>query len=600
MPFDLSTAKPVQGGFDPSTARPIQENVPRETAPEDVPQFGPTGEIIKPEVAPVERTMGEKLGGAGETGLSLLTGATGGTAGMIYGTFKGLADAIRSGQYGTDEGADLVEKTAMEMANKFTYEPKSEAGRTYTKATAEFLTPLQAVAPLVQEINMATAGLKGAQIPKIAKPSTARQIAQTAEQQGITPMTSDVFPPKTFVGKLGQSVTERIPVIGTGPVRATQQTQRANAVRNLLTEYGATEAAAASDDVMLQLLKKRGGLVDKYTGMKGNVISKLSEKGAVPVDKTIQAIDKEITKLQSLKTEGVSGAISILEDYKNSFQNQNLSNIELLRKQLGEQFNDPGLAGVKTTAQKSLNNIYRAVNNDMGNFIKNTGESRDFSSWKLANNRLSGMMDEMSKTTLKTVLAKGDATPETVRRMLFSQKPSDIKLLYKNLTPEGRANARTAIFQEVISKAGGIDNLSPERFLQIMKRMDKPVDVFFGPQDKKALNGLIDSLNYTKQASVAGVKPPTGAELTAFATPTGLSWLLGGDPTTGLIATGGVGLIARAYESAPVRNLLIRISETKGDIGPLVNQLNQKLTTMAAKNAEIGALAGAEVSGVQQ
>ncbi len=589
MPFDLSTAKPVtkSGKFDLSTAKPVMADVPPDT-----PYIGPDGEIaftgeIKPEQK--DRTIGEQLTGVGETALTLGTGATGGTLGMAAGTLKQMADEIRSGNFGTKEAADRIEQEAMRMAKQFTYEPRTETGQEYTKETGEALAPLQALGPMAQEIGAVTRMPKA----KTTKPTIpAKDVTQAIESQGIKAMTTDVLPPKTFAGKLGQAVTERIPLVGTGPVRAAQQEQRVKAIRNLMKNYGATEVAAASDDVMASLSNKRGKMLNKYVDMKGDVINKLSDAGAMPVNKTLKVIDSEIDKLKGMKISDVNGVISVLEDYKNAFQGQSIKNIESLRGLLGERFNDPGMAGVKSKADKVVTNIYSALRDDMGNFIEKTGGRGDFKRWAIANKRLSSMIDEVQKTTLKNVLAKGDVTPETVRRMLFSQKPSDIKLLYKNLSPEGRASARTAILQEVVGKAGGIENLTPERFLQIMKRMNKPVDVFFKTDDKKALSGLIEALNYTKQAGVAGVKPPTGAELTAFATPTGLSWLLGGDPVTGMAATAGVGLISRAYESAPIRNLLIKISQSKRDIGPLVDKLKTRLKKLSTDNPEIGVLTG--------
>ncbi len=56
--------------------------------------------------------------------------------------------------------------------------------------------------------------------------------------------------------------------------------------------------------------------------------------------------------------------------------------------------------------------------------------------------------------------------------------------------------------------------------------------------------------------------------------------MLGGNPVAGLAATGGLGVMARAYESKPVRNLLLKIAKGKGNeqkyIGQLVNILRTK------------------------
>lgn len=505
-----------------------------------------------------ERGFGDILTGVGETGLTLGTAATSGTVGQVVGTLQGLVKSIASGKFGTAEGADLVEKTANDLVQALTYEPKTEAGKEYAGAVGEALAPLEALAPMMPQAEiLGRAARRPEVIRKGAEPAERMRVAQEA---GIEPMTTDIMPPKTFVGKFAQATGERIPLAGTGDVRAAQQGQRTEAIRNVLREYGAVEAAQASDDVMASLLSKRSKDVNKYATAKSEVIQKLSDKGVVNVEKTVNTIDGEIAKLESLKTKGAKPAIDLLNDYKNSLQDQNMNNIELLRKQLGEELKAPDMASVKSTTEKAVGNIYGSLRDDMGDFIKANGDRNDFNKWMISNRRLSDMMGDLKNTTLKSTLAKGDATPELVNRMLFSQKLSDIKTLYKGLTPSGRANARSAILHQAVEKSGGIDNFSPERFGTNLKKLSKSTGVFFTGKDKQALDGLSKALEITKRGGIAGVKPTTGAELGVMATPTILSWWLGSDPATGLAATAGVGGLARIYESKPVRNALIKLA----------------------------------------
>ena len=55
-----------------------------------------------------EPTIGEEVVGAGETALTLGTGATTGAVGFIGGALKGLAEQILSGEFGTPEAADAA------------------------------------------------------------------------------------------------------------------------------------------------------------------------------------------------------------------------------------------------------------------------------------------------------------------------------------------------------------------------------------------------------------------------------------------------------------------------------------------------------------
>lgn len=415
------------------------------------------------------------------------------------------------------------------------------------------------------------AGGAGAIAPAIGKgiqlargmgtpPSAAQQAVKQAEAAGVKPMTSDVLPPRTFAGKLGQTVTERIPVVGTGGMRASQQTQRIQAVDDVLRTYGTDAIKDATENVTKQLLKKRSGDIAKYVALKGDVIEKLP--GIVPVDETISTINRELATLKGMGLKAMQPGIDLLDDFKSAFVGKDLKTIEMLRRQLGENLKDQSMASVKSNLDKAETNIYRALNKEMGDFIKATGERRDFVKWSVGNKRLAEMVGELNSTALKTALNKGQETPEMVRKLLFSQNTSDIRTLSRNLTAEGRANARTAILQDVAAKSfspeGGI---SPEKFISQMRRNQEAVDVFFKGQDKQVVDGLIKALKLTRRASEAAAKPPTGAELTAFATPTVLTWLLG-TPMTGAAATATIGGMARVYESPAVRNLLLQIAKT--------------------------------------
>tara|TARA_R110000787_G_C13423570_1_gene445045 strand:+ start:1002 stop:2843 length:1842 start_codon:yes stop_codon:yes gene_type:complete len=384
-----------------------------------------------------------------------------------------------------------------------------------------------------------------------------------AERAGIRVMTSDALPPNTFASKYLQRLGEMVPGIGTGPVRAAQQTERADAVRNVLRDFGAADAATASDDVMASLLAKRGSDLTKFTGMKSQVIDGLEGAGAMDVSRTVAAIDDEIVKLTALKSDEYAPVIARLSDWKNSLPDQPITNIEVLRKQIGQSFKAPELASVRSTGEKSLTGIYGALRADMGDFIKANGQPKDFDKWKIANKNLSSMAGELKNNTLKAALSKGDMTPEAVNRLLFSTKPSDVRTLYKNLDATGRKHARSAILHEALVKAGNnIDEVSPDRFKQQLIRRSKQIGVFFSGDDLKAVEGLARALKITERAGQAAVSPATGIQAAPPIVAAVLTDMLGGFGA-GLTAGAGIGASARIYESAPVRNLLMKIPQTR-------------------------------------
>jgi hypothetical protein len=101
----------------------------------------------KPYKAP---TLGEQIIGAGETGLTLLTGGTTGLAGTVGGALSGAYEEVKSGQFGTPQAARRIEERAALGGQKYTYMPRTQAGQEQVqmlgKAGAELI-PLAPVMP---------------------------------------------------------------------------------------------------------------------------------------------------------------------------------------------------------------------------------------------------------------------------------------------------------------------------------------------------------------------------------------------------------------------------------------------------------------------
>jgi hypothetical protein len=135
-------------------------------------------------------------------------------------------------------------------------------------------------------------------------------------------------------------------------------------------------------------------------------------------------------------------------------------------------------------------------------------------------------------------------------------------MLYKSLSPQGRASARTALMARAAEKSGGIDNLSPDKFASEVKRLGAQVGIFFEGQDLQRIKGLTRVLDLTKRAGEAAAHPTTGAQL---AWPVGaavLTDVLGGAGAA-TVSAAAIGGVARLLESAPVRNILLKIPRTQ-------------------------------------
>ncbi|MFA5040002.1 MAG: hypothetical protein WC464_00010 [Bdellovibrionales bacterium] len=534
-----------------------------------------------------ERSIGEKIVGAGETALGVLGGGLAGAAGQVVGTAKGVGQTIASGELGTQKGAERVQREATQTAGEFAqpFMPRTEAGQEYLGAIGKEAAVLQYMNPMMAEAN-AIAQLAKATRPQVSvmtaparqaagkvaqaipSPKIAPSLAEGADEAvkaaqglGIDVMTSDVLRPQTFIGKSAQMASERIPLAGTGGRREAQQLQRVQAIKDVAQEFKADSALPdLESSVMADLAKTRGDEVIKYAQMKRDVFDRTSGS-PMEVPNTTIAIDNQIAKLKSLKTSELDPVVASLDDFKQSIQNQDIKSVEELRKLLGEKFKSPDLVSVRGVGDKAVSDIYGALKKDMENHIVQFGDRRDVTKWGVANKKLSIMSGELENNALKYTLKKGNVTPEVISRMLYSKNVSDSQMLYKNLSPEGRSNARSAIlgkaYQDSLDAEGKV---STAKFLTNIDKLDENAKVFFKGEDKAKLEGLKKALALTRRADEANLMTPTGQQLYPAAM-AGAAGAAGG--ITGIFGLGTIGLIARAYESAPVRNALMRLSKAK-------------------------------------
>jgi len=133
--------------------------------------------------APQQPGVMDQIVGAGETALTLGTGAVGGTLGTLAGTLQGLSQQILSGQFGTPEAVRAVEQAAAAGAQALTYQPRTQAGQEQVQAVGQVLANV--LPPVLPAIAAPGAVMQAA---RTAAPTVgaARQIAGAAGQRAAT------------------------------------------------------------------------------------------------------------------------------------------------------------------------------------------------------------------------------------------------------------------------------------------------------------------------------------------------------------------------------------------------------------------------------
>lgn len=493
-------------------------------------------------------------------------------------------EAVRAGTYGGISGfgeaapdAGFVERIPGAVAGATIGGTAGGAAQKYvTPAVTEFTERF--VAPVVQ---------------RAMTPAT-QQAIPAAEQAGIPLITSDIVKPKTWFGRWTQETLEKVPVLGTGGARSAQREAREAAITKVYDDFQA--GSPEIDDITKDFLKVRGEQIGKLTRQKTEVLNKVS---GTPVDvtDTLAVIDSGIAKYGNL--ESYQPLINKLQSFRNDLLSGDMTKIELTRKAIGDALGDDSLKPVSTELKKIVGDIYPALRQDMGRHIQKFGEAGDFAKWRSANEQLSDFATDLETSTIRRVLTKGEATPEEARALLFSRNRSDVQKLFNSLSEDGKRNARGLIIQDMVEKAGGIENLSPARFTRELKNAGKKIGVAFDPADADRLTGLLRALQFTRRADQAAVTTPTGQAL--------IPLLAGGLGGAGAYfvpgATGAAGALlstaiagARMYESKAVKNILVALSRTAPGSKAEQNVLSSLARVLSQQAGQEGGEAGQAVA----
>lgn len=397
-----------------------------------------------------------------------------------------------------------------------------------------------------------------------------------ANQNNLPLMTSDVVPPQTFTGRSAQAAAEKIPVVGTGSLRRDQQNARSQLIQDYANSFG-----QSSPDDIVQSLKNQVSKVKQAAGQRlSDVDSAMSSVGTIQPTQTLSAIDGAISNLSRLGKAADAQTISKLQSYRDELANG--ADFGLLRD-FRTQFRQD-IKGDRTSwpnkSEALVNRVYQAMTGDINKSVSDNLGPQTAYKYQQANAAYANQAQQVNNTRLKSILQKGDLTPEVANNLLFSSKPSEVKALYSSLDQNGRSSARAAVVGKAFEKSGG----SPDKFLNELNRMSSQTGILFKGEDRQYLNGVTNYLDQTRRAARAGTVTPTGQELLQFGAPTAAAADLLHNGGVGTLSFGAFGLLSRAYESKPFRSAMIRLANTpKGSTAydRHISNASQALTTIA-------------------
>lgn len=421
-------------------------------------------------------------------------------------------------------------------------------------------------------IGVAARAVKGKMSPE------AEGLLSNAKQNNVDVMTSDVIPPKNSFQRQMQQAGEQS-FAGTGQRRSLQESQRETMVGDMSQmidrEFGIYAPHVLQGEVSAGLSRAKsaqGDIINEINGMMGDA--------PVVAARSISSIDEAIQKMsKSLNPD--DAAIQTLSKLKDRLSSgESFSSLRELRTDLREAMQGSNLA-MPTRSDAAYQKINSALTSDMNSVVGRTLGGDALNKLRGANNEYRRIARGVEKTGLKNALEKGDVTPELINNIVYSKRPSDISRIYGMVNEKGKNQLRSAYLTKALESAGGsprsmttqLDNMINQSGGQIFKTI-------FNPRQRKMIEGMQEVLETTSRASTANQVTQTGMSLI---TPSRVAGgLLTGGGTT--LAEAGTGLIARMYESVPVRNMLLRLANTpKGSTSydRLISKISQSVTAVS-------------------
>lgn len=418
-------------------------------------------------------------------------------------------------------------------------------------------------------VGAAARAIKGKMSPEAA------EAVKFADANNAPLMTTDAVHPGTFSGRSAQALAEKIPVTGTGSLRRNQQEARSK----LIQEYSESFAAPSPDEVV-QSLQRQTSKVKQAAGKRmSEVDSAMQSVGTINPTQAITAIDNEMSRLARLGGAADTQTINKLQTYRDELvKGADFSLLRDLRTQFRQDVKGDRMVW-PSQSQGAVNRVYDAMSKDINQSVSDNLGARVADRYRQANAAYAHEAQVVNNTRLKSVLQKGELTPEVANNLLFSNKKSEVQQLYRSLDSRGRNAARASVIGKAYEKSGG----SPEKFLNEINRLSAQTGILFKGSEKQYLNGMKKYLEQTQRASRAGAVTPTGQELLQVGIPAGVAFdVVNGGTAT--IAALSYGALARVYESKPIRNMMLRLANTpKGSTAydRTISNISQAITALS-------------------
>ena len=301
----------------------------------------------------------------------------------------------------------------------------------------------------------------------------------------------------------------------TGGMRNRQQEARVKSIESLAQRYGVEDGANYESRILKGLKTSIGAEKAKFSELYSQSSGALDKLGEVPLSNAKAWAQTEISKQLRLGAKGDKQKIADLEALIEAPDDLSFELVKEIRSGVGAQL-ESARRGAPVTGSSDtgfLKRQYAELSKDMRTFADEASPELA-ADWKAADAKFSSFANDADKSTVKSVMRSGDATPEDINKLLFSTKNSDLEFLAKYLDEGGKSSAKQSIIQRLVDKSTNPDgDISPNAFINQVKKHRNQIGKFFSKDESRAILALKDALSSTRRAQDSAVTTPTGQGL---------------------------------------------------------------------------------------
>jgi hypothetical protein len=397
-------------------------------------------------------------------------------------------------------------------------------------------------------------------------------------------------------------MVERLPFTGTGGLRATQRNQRMEVLRRLAYKYDINPNTNYGKRVMEEMNAVAGEAMDSAAKARIAVLDSMKDEEVV-----LRAFPKMIGKIKNAELEfggmGNESLIKMLDNFRTTvWQGGGRENYsrqfgvvnDFLERLYQEATSAP------PAAKESIMQVADALNEDLLRTARSKGGDLA-KEWARASRVVKDMITKTEKKTLNEVIEAGEIDQQIIRKVLRDADPDQLTLMYNKMSPEGVNAAQQMIMRDVL-KAGGwrpvarpeaeattkglLGREAAEEAPGVMQQLKQRVFGDPAPVPEELFIDADKALKYIETEAVGkqfrkffpGKKAQNELEgmrqylsLTAEAQKTGkgtgMAAAMGsvGFAALDVMTIGILGALGRTIQSAPMRNLMLRLHHVKGD-----------------------------------